>query len=337
MKTKVDIKVDLKVGIEASLIDSDGYNELANQAKQIKPTGGYGQRLESHFSGTLPTKKIGSGMDYAESRVYQAGDDPRFINWRLTARSNETLVKTFHAESSPTMCLLMDRGATMRFGTRKRLKVTQAARVATLLSLVARQHQLALSGLILEDNSNSNQWFPSSKNDQAFNHLIDIVSGACLPVASDFAKSSNKASNKTNSKSTVQPQNWQHILRNLADKNPVGSLIYLVSDFLGLDEGHQSTLEALQAQHHVIAIHITDIAEQSLANIGTLRFKDGQSDKVYHVESGSNKQREKFQSRAKSHQQSIKQLFEDRGIAFVSIMTTDDDLAPMIPVPLEAL
>lgn len=314
MKTKIDI--------EAPLIDSHEYNELVNQAKQIKPTGGYGHRLESHFSGTLPTKKIGSGMDYAESRIYQAGDDPRFINWRLTARSNETLVKNFHTESSPTLCVLMDRGATMRFGTRKRLKVTQAVRVAILLSAVAQQYRLALSGLVLDESSSSNQWFPSSKNDQAFDSWIDCVTGACPPLF-------------TNDFST--PKNWQLTLRNLADKNPSGSLIYLVSDFAGLSEEHQSTLEALQAQHHVIAIHISDSAELSLSNNGTLRFKDTQSNALYQVESASNKQRTKFQLRAQKYQQSIKQLFEDRGIPFISISTTDDDLAPIIPLPLDAL
>ncbi len=319
--------MNTKVDINASLINPDEYNKLENQAKQIKSTGGYGHRLESHFSGTLPTKKIGSGMDYAESRVYQAGDDPRFINWRLTARSNETLVKNFHTESSPTLCVLMDRGASMRFGTRKRLKVTQAARVATLLSLASRQHRLALSGLVLEESSSSNQWFSSSKNDQAFNSLVDVMSHACLPMVA----------NKTPAESKNKPQNWQLILRNLADKNPLGSLIYLVSDFLGLGTEHQSTLEALQAQHHVIAIHISDIAEQSLANNGTLRFKDAQSNTLYQVESGRNKQRTKFQSRAQDYQKSIKQLFEVRGIPFISILTTDDDLTPIIPLPLEAL
>jgi uncharacterized protein (DUF58 family) len=308
---------------DAPLIDGEDFSDLENQAKQVKPTGGYAHRLESHFSGTLPTKKMGSGMDYAESRVYQAGDDPRFINWRLTARSNETLVKNFHTESSPTLCVLMDRGATMRFGTRKRLKITQAARVSTLLSLAARQHRLALGGLVLEETSNKNRWFPASKNDHAFNDLIDVVSGACLP--SFIGDLDNK------------PQNWQLLLRNLADKNPLGSLIYLVSDFSDLNKEHQSTLEALQAQHHVIAIHIYDIAEQSLANNGTLRFKDSQSNALYQVESASNKQREQFQARAQAHQKLIKKTFEDRGIPFISISTTDDDLAPVIPLPLEAM
>ncbi len=315
MKTKIDI--------EAALIDSHEYNELVSQAKQIKPTGGYGHRLESHFSGTLPTKKIGSGMDYAESRPYQAGDDPRFINWRLTARSNETLVKNFHTESSPTLCVLMDRGATMRFGTRKRLKVTQAVRVATLLSLIAQQHRLALSGLVLDESSSSNQWFPSSKNDQAFNSWIDCVTVACPPLITNQLINS--------------PTDWLLTLRNLAEKNPSGSLIYLVSDFSGLSIEHQSTLEALQSQHHVIAIHIYDSAERSLANNGTLRFKDAQSNALYQVESSSSKQRGKFQSRAQKYHESIKNIFEGRGIPFISIPTADDDLAPLIPLPLDAL
>ncbi len=319
MKTKTDI--------EAALIDSHEYDELVSQAKQIKPTGGYGHRLESHFSGTLPTKKIGSGMDYAESRPYQAGDDPRFINWRLTARSNETLVKNFHTESSPTLCVLMDRGATMRFGTRKRLKVTQAVRVATLLSLVAQQHRLALSGMVLDESSSSNQWFPSSKNDQAFNSWIDCVTSACPPLFT----------NQLSNQGTTPPKSWLLTLRNLADKNPSGSLIYLVSDFSGLSKEHQSTLEALQSQHHVIAIHISDSAEQSLANNGRLRFKDAQSNALYQVESSSIKQRARFQSRAQKHHESIKNIFEDRGISFVPISTVDDDLAPIIPLPLEAL
>ncbi len=313
------------------MIDAQDYNDLLNQAKQMKSTGNYTHRLDSHSAGTLPTKKMGSGMDYAESRPYQIGDDPRFINWRLTARSNDTLVKNFHAESSPTLCVLMDRGATMRFGTRKRLKVTQAMRVATMLSLVSQQHRLALSGMILDENENGNQWFPSSQNGQAFNSWIDAVTDFCSPLFT------NEVSSKTSNNSINQPKDWRLILQNLADKNPTGSLIYLVSDFAGLTKEHQSTLEALQAQHHVIALHISDSAEQSLSNNGTLRVKNSQSNTLHLVESGSDKQRAKFQSRALAYQESIKKIFEERGIPFISISTIDDDLATIIPLPLEAM
>lgn len=321
------LEADSVTDIDAPLIDGQEMNNLADQAQRLKPTGGYEHRLESHMSGTLPTKKIGSGMDYAESRAYQAGDDPRFINWRLTARSNETLVKNFHTESSPTLCVLMDRSATMRFGTRKRLKITQAARVTTLLSLASHQHRLALSGMVMDDSNSNHQWFPSSTNEQAFNSWIDCTTGACPPV---FA---NLLSNQL----SKQAESWQLIFQNLMVNNPLGSLIYLVSDFSGLSAEHQSTLEALQAQHHIIAIHISDITEHSLSNNGTLRFKDAQSNALYQVDSSSNKHREKFQTQAQNHHKSIQQLFEDRGIRYISILTSDDDLAPVIPLPLEAM
>lgn len=69
----------------------------------------------------------GRGMDYAESRVYQAGDDARNIDWRRTARSGKWHTKLFEAERERSLLLLIDTHATMRFGTRVRYKSVAAA------------------------------------------------------------------------------------------------------------------------------------------------------------------------------------------------------------------
>lgn len=76
----------------------------------------------------------GRGMDYAESRVYQAGDDARNIDWRRTARSGRWHTKLFEAERERSAFLLVDTHATMRFGTRTRYKSVAAARVAAWLA-----------------------------------------------------------------------------------------------------------------------------------------------------------------------------------------------------------
>jgi uncharacterized protein (DUF58 family) len=73
-------------------------------------------------------------MDYAESRVYQAGDDARNIDWRRTARSGKWHTKLFEAERERSLLLLMDTHATMRFGTRVRYKSVAAARAAAWLA-----------------------------------------------------------------------------------------------------------------------------------------------------------------------------------------------------------
>jgi len=307
--------------IHAPLLNEQILSDLATQAQNIKISQGYTQRLESHFSGTLPSKQIGSGMDYAESREYQAGDDPRFINWRLTARSNETLVKTFHTESSPTMCILMDRRNTMHFGTRTQLKITQAAKITALLSYAAQQHRLALSGLILD---NDNPWFAPSTNQQTFASWLVQINSPCPP---EFSHEISTDAGKID---------WQLTLQNLTVKNPLGSLIYLISDFEGLAEKHQRYLEELQSHHHVIAIHISDPAEHALSNNGKIRLQSSQSNTQFQVDSSDAKQQKKYQAQTRLHHESIKQLFKKRGIDYVSISTSDDALTSLIPLPLEA-
>ena len=305
----------------APLLNEQALSDLASQAQQLKVIRGYTQRLESHFSGTLPAKQIGSGMDYAESRVYQTGDDPRFINWRLTARSNETLIKTFHTESSPTMCVLMDRRATMRFGTKNQLKVTQAVKVAGLLSHAAKQHRLALSGLILDEKST---WFSPNKNKLSFDSWLAQINKACPPLS---PKNSYKI-------------DWQLTLQNLSVKNSLGSLVYLISDFAGLNDKHQRYLEELQSHHHVVAIHISDPAEHVLYNNGVMRLQPLQSSFQtplhFQVDSGNTKQQQKYQAMSEDHHESIKQLFKKRGIEYVAISTIDDSLTSLLPLPLEA-
>lgn len=76
----------------------------------------------------------GRGMDYAESRVYQSGDDSRNIDWRRTARSGKWHTKLFQAERERSMLLLVDTHATMQFGTRARFKSVAAARAAAWLA-----------------------------------------------------------------------------------------------------------------------------------------------------------------------------------------------------------
>ena len=76
-------------------------------------------------------------MDYAESRVYQAGDDVRRLDWRLTARSGRLHTKLFQEDREGCLLILLDTHASMYFGTRQRFKSVQAARVAALAAWYA--------------------------------------------------------------------------------------------------------------------------------------------------------------------------------------------------------
>jgi uncharacterized protein (DUF58 family) len=87
--------------------------------------------------GTQTSRLYGRGMDYAESRAYQPGDDVRRLDWRLTARSGRLHTKLFQEEREGQLLILFDQHASMRFGTRVRFKSVQAARAAALAAWYA--------------------------------------------------------------------------------------------------------------------------------------------------------------------------------------------------------
>lgn len=95
--------------------------------------------VRSHASAAGPqqTRLHGRGMDYAESRAYQPGDDVRRLDWRLTARSGKLHTKLFQEEREGRVLVLVDTHASMRFGTRARFKSVQAARAAALVAWLA--------------------------------------------------------------------------------------------------------------------------------------------------------------------------------------------------------
>lgn len=87
--------------------------------------------------GRQASRLHGRGMDYAESRAYQPGDDIRRIDWRLTARSGSMHSKLFEEEREGRLLILLDHNAGMRFGTQARFKSVQAARAVALATWYA--------------------------------------------------------------------------------------------------------------------------------------------------------------------------------------------------------
>lgn len=88
-------------------------------------------------SGGRESRWRGRGVDFRESRIYQAGDDIRHMDWRVTARSGKPHTKLFQEEREQGLLLAIDLNPGMHFGTRVCFKSVQAARAAAFLAWVA--------------------------------------------------------------------------------------------------------------------------------------------------------------------------------------------------------
>ena len=119
---------------------------LRGQVMQLKRLAQ--RRSSDALSGAQQSPFRGRGMEYAESRLYAAGDDVRHIDWRVTARSGRTHTKLFQPERERTTAVVYDRSAAMAFGTRVCFKSVQAARLAALMLWLSVQdgHRLAAVG-----------------------------------------------------------------------------------------------------------------------------------------------------------------------------------------------
>lgn len=94
----------------------------------------FAQRVTGSHAAVHVSRFRGRGVDYAESRGYQPGDDIRQMDWRVTARTGRPHTKLFQEERERSVLLVVSLNASMRFGTRVRFKSVQAARTAALIA-----------------------------------------------------------------------------------------------------------------------------------------------------------------------------------------------------------
>ena len=225
--------------VDQPLLTPDEIAQLiaSGAALASQVVGQINQRLNS---GANKAALLGSGTEFDDLRVFQFGDDPRKIDWRASARSQERLVRSYRSEFQQPLQLVVDRNSTMRFGTKKRLKVTQAARLSLWLAGIYHQQDYALGAFLLEQNATV---FDSRVGDDWLNLL-------CEALVSPAPPSQNSASN------------WDAVLTQLVSDTPTGAKVILISDFRSLNSDHRALLTELSEKRSLSAFLISDPMER---------------------------------------------------------------------------
>jgi uncharacterized protein (DUF58 family) len=194
----------------------------------------------------------GRGYEFAEDRPYQRGDEARFINWRALARSGQLYRKTFYEERRPPVYLLIDRRATMRFGTRTRLKVALATQLALFHLYLAQRRSLPLVAVLLDE---SPRWITQGHLRQGQQELVRQLCAPCPPLPESAGAGELSA-----------------VLQQCAVRLAPGCIVIIYSDFHELQAGDLPVLHALAAQHSVYARQVLDPVEWQLPASGEYEF-----------------------------------------------------------------
>jgi len=215
-----------------------------------------GRRMSEHLQrGEQASRFRGAGIDFEDLRPYQPGDDPRRIDWRVTARLRKTFVRIYGETRQAAVWVIVDRGASMRFGTRTRLKSAQAARLAALILSGANRSHDALAITLLDGERHISH--PPRAGRAPLYSALEALRAPCPPAPD------------------TEPSRWTNLLAELEISLLQGSRVWIFSDFLGLSSSDERLFERLAARADVRLGLIEDAAEMDLPQLGSIRLMAG--------------------------------------------------------------
>ena len=247
----------------------------------------------------------GRGMDYAESRVYQAGDDIRSMDWRVTARAGKPHTKLYEEERERPIIMLLDFSPSLFFGSRKALKSVVSARAAALLGWAAARNGDRIGGLLF--NGDHTELAPRNGQRGALNLIRQLVKysdprrGLETPPRKGHLNDALKRLRRT-----VRP----------------GSLVFIISDFYDINEDTGTQLQRLRQHNDVVALQVVDPLELEAPPPGRYAVTDGRH--TGFLDTGSVRTREQYNSYFKKHHERIENLMRQYQIPLLKLSTIDD-------------
>ncbi|MDB2704962.1 DUF58 domain-containing protein [Pseudomonadota bacterium] len=259
-------------------------------------------QIQAGQSGEYVSRFKGRGMEFDEARVYQAGDDIRSIDWRVTARSDKTYTKIYREERERPVFISVDYRSTMAFATRGVFKSVQAAKIAALLAWSAQANGDRIGGQIFND-----QGCQEIKPKGGKHAVLHFLSSLVKP---------NYFNDDTMS--------LEQVLARLVQHTRPGSLIYVISDFRGLNAAAELHLSKLGRHCEVVLIHIYDPLESQLPAKGRFRFTDALRDII--VDSSDTQRITRYQQRFQQQQDHLQALSKKWRMTLLQCSTNDDPL-----------
>jgi uncharacterized protein (DUF58 family) len=259
--------------------------------------------VSSLFAGEYRSVFRGQGMEFAEVRAYEPGDDFRTIDWNVSARLASPYVKTFTEERELTVILIVDRSGSTDFGE-PRTKGALAVEVAAVLALAAAHHNDRVGAILFAEEVE--RVIPPRKGRRhALRVIRDLIAFTPSGRRTDLAASLTYATRLLHHR----------------------SIVVVLSDFLATD--WVRPLRRLAARHEVVAVTVDDPRERRLPAAGWIEIEDAESGRRVLVDTGNRTVRETIAQRATQRDLERARAFTGAGVDHVPLMTGTDYALPL--------
>lgn len=232
--------------------------ELLDLRRYVQSLYCHSQGKASRSGGHL-SRLRGRGMDFSEVRNYQAGDEIRHMEWRVTARTGRPHVKLYEEEKERPVVILADFNPSMIFGTRIAFKSVVAARLAALLAWATVKQGDRVGGVFFSAQEHS-EFTPRGRE------------SGVLPMLAALSRYTDQSL----AQRRLPPRQLSDALMRLRRVVRPGSLLVVISDFYTMDEECEKHFNRLRMHNDILAYQICDKIELAPPKPQQYAITDGQ-------------------------------------------------------------
>lgn len=252
------------------------------------------------FAGQYHTAFKGRGMAFSEVREYQYGDEPRDIDWNVTARMNKPYSKVFEEERELTVMLMVDVSDSLNFGTQVMMKREMQTEIAATLAFAAIENNDKVGLLFFSDRLE--KFIPPKKGRK---HILYLIRELL-----DF---------KPQSEGTDITVPLEFITGAVKKR----CTAFLLSDFIDSHD-YRNALTIANRKHDIVAIRVYDRRMEELPSIGLLRLHDAESGQDIYVDSSSARVRSAHKQWFDDNTSRIQDYLTRSRVDSVSVRTDQD-------------
>lgn len=218
------------------------------------------QLVDQGVAGEYHSVFKGRGMEFAEVRPYQPGDDIRTLDWNVTARMGAPYIKKFVEERDLTVFLVIDVSGSLSFGSRAILKRELAAEIAALLAFAAVRNHDRVGAALVSDRLEL--FLPPQRRRTHVLRMVREILERPARGTTDLEKGLDA------------------VLSTLKQR----SVLFFISDFVG--SSCARAVKAAAARHDLILVEIVDPRDQDLPAVGPVVLRDAETGEVALVDGG---------------------------------------------------
>ncbi|MBI5257607.1 MAG: DUF58 domain-containing protein [Burkholderiales bacterium] len=270
------------------------------------------RRLDGLLQGDHRTLWRGTGLDLADLREYQHGDDVRHIDWNVTARLQQPHVRQYTEDRELTAWFLLDLTGSVDFGSADRTKLAVSEAFVTVLARMLTRHGNRV-GALLYGRQGPQHPIAVLPPGVGRNHVLALLARLRTPAAAQATRETRLADLLQAGESMLKRR----------------SLVFVVSDFISAP-GWSESLGRLARRHEVLAVRLFDALEMALPDVGLVTVQDAESGEQVFVDTHDPGFRQRFEALAAEHEDTLRESLARAGVDTLELATDDDLLATLL-------